>query len=238
MTAGRGLDDFEEFLRWAEQFDFVIIGGMAVGVYADRFGETCISNDLDALCAKPELRRIEAAAERDDRLTVVKRPQPRAVEVLVLRWREQLEIDVLLGSRGLPDYATAREHAWIVGGVRIADPIHLLENKLQVGRAKDRPHIEILRRVCFLFALAELKRKPGREAFRFLQRWTAVEGFESLVEEQLAEIFGAAAETTPDARRFLASRVVAPKHLSGLCAAATSEQEVSILRRIARAARD
>lgn len=49
MQKTYALSDFAEFLRKATDhgFDFVVIGGCAVGAYAQMQGETVLSADLD-----------------------------------------------------------------------------------------------------------------------------------------------------------------------------------------------
>jgi predicted nucleotidyltransferase len=147
------LGDFAAFLRRLGDagFDFAVIGGCAVAAYAHLIGEELKSVDLDVYVTPKTLSELLEWAPRQG-IRVVKRPRPRNIPVAVLE-ADGLEIDALTSSTGLPRpevvARTAREFVLASHGgleVPLADPFDLLANKLAVGRDKDRPHVEILRR--------------------------------------------------------------------------------------------
>lgn len=133
----------------AAAFEYVVIGGCAVGNYARLRGQTVLSGDLDLYTDARTLAEILQWAPRHG-IQVVSRPQPRSIPTAFLRWKG-MEINVLTRTNGLPEPADALRTARLFrhsSGLEIpvADPFDLLRNKLEVNRPKDRPHIEILRR--------------------------------------------------------------------------------------------
>lgn len=147
------LSDFAGFLSALERegFEFVVIGGCAIGAYSLLLGQTCLTTDLDLLTTPDTLSDIVLWSRHSNRIELVKAPQPRALQVAVLKWGE-LEVNVLTRSRGLPPAAQAFQNARTFQlqspqelQVPIADPFDLLSNKLSVARPKDQPHIELLK---------------------------------------------------------------------------------------------
>lgn len=146
------LTDFAALLRALNDqgFPYVVIGGCAVGAYAELLGEKVPSVDLDLYTDPRTLETVLSWASQNG-LKVLKRPQPRSPPVAVLDW-QGLELNIVTDSFGLPDPSVALRVAHVFelskhGGleVMVADPLDLLRNKLAVNRPKDRPHIEILR---------------------------------------------------------------------------------------------
>lgn len=211
--ATHDLGDFSGFLRLLSGagFEFAVIGGCAVSGYARLLGTELKSVDLDLYVTPKTLSEILDWAPRQG-IRVLKRPRPRNIPVAVLE-ADGLEIDALTSSTGLPRpevvARTAREFVLSSHGgleVPLADPFDLLENKLAVGRDKDRPHIEILRRfveeeVVTAFAEEEAPRArlaPARRLLEALGR--------EVLPEALADRLIALARTPAD-HRFLVNRV-------------------------------
>jgi hypothetical protein len=149
----RTVEDFAELLAALEEegFDYAVIGGCAVGAYGRLRGEEVLTMDLDLIASPTVVEEILDWAPKHG-LTVNKRPQPRSIPTAFLTWHGK-EINILSYSHGLPSPEDTIRAARIFelrsrGGteVPIADCYHLLENKLNVNRPKDQPHIEILRR--------------------------------------------------------------------------------------------
>ncbi len=149
----RQLGEFAGFLRLLEEhgFEFAVIGGQAVAVYARLLGERVLSIDLDIYVTQKTLEELLRWAPRHG-IRVVKRPQPRNIPVAFLEI-DDLEINALTSSYGLkdPETVTQTARSFLLAAhsdleVPIADPFELLANKLAVKRDKDLPHIEILRR--------------------------------------------------------------------------------------------
>jgi hypothetical protein len=147
------LGDFADFLAAlaTEGVEVIVIGGCAVGAYADLVGETVFSGDLDVLVSREALEVVLYAATKAGAL-VHKRPQPRSVPVAVLDWHGK-DVNVLMAAAALApaevEARLAREfHLRGSPGapVLVVDPYHLLRDKLACNRPKDQPHIEILRR--------------------------------------------------------------------------------------------
>lgn len=147
------LNDFAGFLAAvaAEGVEVIIIGGCAVGAYSSLLGETVLSGDLDVLVSRSAFESALDAATRAGAV-LHKRPQPRSVPVALLEWQGK-EINVLISGAALApaevEAQLAREFR--VSGsdgaaVLVVDPFQLLREKLACNRAKDQPHIEILRR--------------------------------------------------------------------------------------------
>lgn len=149
----RSLRDFVDVFKAlsTEGLECIVIGGCAVGAYAELRGERVFSADLDLYTTPQILEEILAWVPRHGG-RVVKRPQPRLLPVAVIEWRGR-EVNVLTESDGLPDPAlalrTSREFELRESGgfsVSIADPFDLLSNKQRLGRDKDRAHCALLRR--------------------------------------------------------------------------------------------
>ncbi|MCA9781589.1 MAG: hypothetical protein KC800_32950, partial [Candidatus Eremiobacteraeota bacterium] len=147
------LGDFAEFISAVnlEGFEFVVIGGCAVGAYSHLLNEACLTTDLDILTTPETVSEIVRWARSNHQLKLLKTPKPRSLQIAVMNWGD-LEINVLTRSRGLPPASQAFQNARIFKlqskdllEVPIADPFDLLENKIQINREKDQPHIEILR---------------------------------------------------------------------------------------------
>ncbi len=148
----RTLQDFAGFLAALNGVgaEYVVIGGCAVSAYARLMGEQSASDDLDLYMRSADLwELLDSKRWRDVR--IVKVPEPRSLPVALLEWRSE-EIYILTMSSGLPRaeeaIARAREFVLEPEGVTalVADPFHLLANKMSVRREKDVPHIDILRR--------------------------------------------------------------------------------------------
>ncbi|MBI4602383.1 MAG: hypothetical protein HY721_10535, partial [Planctomycetes bacterium] len=147
------IDDYAGFLRGLADagFDFLVIGGIAVGGYLRLQGQELFSGDLDLYTTQETLDEILSWAPAHG-ARVLKRPQPRSIPTAFLEW-DGKEVNVLTHSFGLPPAAKATQFARIFtltkhGGLEVllADPYDLLVNKLHVNRPKDQPHIELLRR--------------------------------------------------------------------------------------------
>ena len=131
--------------------EVMVIGGCAVGAYAELRGETVYSGDLDVYTTTDTQIQVMDWAARHG-IKLVKRPQPRALSVAFLEWQGK-EINVLTETKGLPPPAEAFQEGRVFhlkdqGGldVLVVDPYDLLRCKLEVNREKDRPHQEVLRR--------------------------------------------------------------------------------------------
>lgn len=147
------LGDFADFLAAlaTEGVEVIVIGGCAVGAYANLLGETVVSGDLDVLISRDALETVLDAATKAGAV-VHKRPQPRSVPVAVLEWHGK-DVNVLMAAAALApaevEVRLARE--FHLRGtpsvpVLVVDPYQLLRDKLACNRPKDQPHIEILRR--------------------------------------------------------------------------------------------
>ena len=231
------LEDFSDLLTRLEDegLAFVVIGGCAVGAYARGLGATVISRDLDLYATHETLCDVLALAPAWG-AKIVKRPMARAVPVAVLDWRGQ-EVNILTASAGLarPDVVIegAREVELVAVGLRVAlaDPFDLLANKLAVRRAKDLPHIELLRR----FIEAEVVERfstPGRARDRLAaaRRWLEVEGWAELPQALVIELPTQA--NLPALRRFLASKWPSGSDPAPMLAKADNEEERDALRHI------
>lgn len=153
------LAEFSDFLQrlGSEGFQFTVIGGLAVGVYADLLGEKLLSVDLDIYVTQETLHDLLDWAPRQG-IRVVKRPQPRHIPVAFFEV-DGKEVNALTLTKGLPapDVVARAARPFLLAEdleVPLADPFDLLRNKLEVLRDKDRPHIEILRRFVETEALA------------------------------------------------------------------------------------
>lgn len=146
------LEDFVTFLdgTLADGFEFVVIGGCAVGAYGRLKGRELLTVDLDILTTYPTLWEIlDWASARG--AVIRKRPVARNIPVAFLEW-EGREVNILASAIGLPAPEDALRLGRVVRlskhdnlGVPLADPFDLLNAKLQVNRPKDQPHIEFLR---------------------------------------------------------------------------------------------
>ena len=162
-----------------EGFEFVVIGGCAVGAYASLSGDEVYSGDIDLYTTAETLRAMLDWAPRHGG-RVVKRPRPRSVQVAVVMWHDK-EINFLTETVGLPRPSEAvrlaREfHLREQGDLKIlvADPFDLLATKLQLGRPKDKRHAEVLQRfveeeVVASFREEESPRKRLEPARRLLR---------------------------------------------------------------------
>ncbi len=165
--AAHRLADFTDFLRLLDKegFQYTVIGGCAVTVYAKMIDIDLFSIDLDIYVTQETLHDLLNWAPRQG-IPVVKRPQPRSIPVAFFDV-DGKEVNALTLSHGLPApdvvARTARPFPLAEGlEVPLADPFDLLRNKLEVLRDKDRPHIEILRRFVEIEAVAAFsgERKP------------------------------------------------------------------------------
>ncbi|MEM7584603.1 MAG: hypothetical protein AAF560_14530 [Acidobacteriota bacterium] len=179
--AAHSLADFAELLEQleAEGFEFAVIGGLAVGAYAQLMGEEMLSVDLDLYMSHETLVELLQWAPGKG-IQVVKRPKPRNIPVAFFEHNGK-EINALTASAGLSDprviSRTARcfrlpTHADLE--VPIADPFELLSNKLAVRRDKDLPHIEVLQRfveeeACYAFVEERRPRARLAPAKRLLE---------------------------------------------------------------------
>ena len=206
------LDDYSGFLHALEEssVEFAVIGGCAVGAYARLQGRSLVSADLDIIVSKEAMRDLLAWAPRQD-IAVVKRPQPRSLQVAFLEWAGK-EINALTGSSGLPEpeivIRTARDFSLSGASgltVPIADPFDLLANKLAVRREKDLPHIEILRQFVEEEVVAAFREETGRKRLMPARRLLRVLGQDTLP-EHLAERLLREARLPVDFR-FLMGRV-------------------------------
>lgn len=210
------LEDYGEFLSalTAEGFDFLVIGGCAVGAYAHLRGITLFSGDLDLYTDRDTLNRVLEWAPKHG-IDVVKRPQPRAIPVAFLLW-QGMEVNILSSSDGLPEpeeaVRVARAFRLEKQGleVLVADPFDLLQNKLRVNRPKDQPHLEILRGFVEeeIVAAFEAETTP-RERLAPARRWLHVTRSRTLSEKIAARLVPLA--KTPADFRFLVNNVPSEK---------------------------
>ena len=211
MQAAHSLTDFGELLKLLAErgVDYVVIGGCAVGAYAHLQGEAVVSADLDIVTTSEALHDMLVWAPRYG-ISVRKTSQPRSIPVAVLEWRK-LEVNVLTGAPGLPDYGIvarmAREFEISAHGVAIplADPLDLLANKLAAGREKDRPHITILRSFVEEEIVVAMGTERGRQRVMLARRYLEVMGLRCIEEQLAARLIPLAA--APVDFRFLAGRV-------------------------------
>ena len=207
--APRSLADFGEVLRdlLREGFDVTVIGGCAVSAYAHLLGEPLYSTDLDLYSDRETLEEILRWAPTRG-MRVLKRPKPRNLPVAVLHTADDLEINILTQSSGLPTPELVARTARLMtvsasGGVEVlvAEPLDLLANKLALQRPKDRPHIEILRRFVedeAIQAFVDVEQPRDRRLLDVLGR--------RLIPKNLADRLIELADIPPDFR-FLAHRV-------------------------------
>lgn len=83
------LSDFASVLNWIRCNDFpttTVIGGIAVGAYAPEKREASLSADLDLLMGQEEMQRFGEKAPRLEGVTILKRPQPGRLPVMVIEW--------------------------------------------------------------------------------------------------------------------------------------------------------
>jgi len=212
MPAAYTLKDFTSLLRLLAErgVDYVVIGGCAVGAYAQLQGEAVVSADLDIFTTSSALHELLAWAPLHG-IVVVKQPQPRSIPVAVLEWNA-LEVNVLTGAPGLPSYGVVarmarefelKEHGALV--VPVADPLDILANKLTAARDKDQPHIEILRGFIEEEIVLAFETQRGRRRVMLARRYLEVLGRPMLAEPLAARLLPLAAD--PIDFRFLAGRV-------------------------------
>lgn len=210
MPTPQTLSDFTDLLTLLMDrgFDFVVIGGCAVGAYAHLREETVFSADLDLYTTMEILEEMLSWAPRHG-LAVQQRPQARSLPVAVLRWRGH-EVNILTWATGLPAYGlvarTARELE-LPGGlvVPLADPLDILANKLKAGRPKDRPHIELLCRFIEEEVVAAFSMEQGRRRIWTARRYLEVLEGRTLPIALAERLVGLARE--PIDFSFLASKV-------------------------------
>ncbi|MEX1362737.1 MAG: hypothetical protein AB1Z98_06395 [Nannocystaceae bacterium] len=212
QQAPRDLSDYIELLRELDEqgLPYAVIGGMAVGAYARLRGQPIISADLDIVATEATLRELIDVAP-EIHLEVISRPQPRAVPVAVMWWRG-LEVNALTSSAGLPaaELVVRGAREFHVGEhdvvIPIADPLDLLSNKLTVRRAKDIPHIEVLRD----FVEDEIVVELGgggttRERLALIRRYLDVLGTEALPSDLALRLIDVVED--PRCARYLAGHV-------------------------------
>lgn len=223
------LPDFDRVFEWTAShgFETTLIGGLAVGVFSPTYDVPVLSGDLDLLASPSEQQRISRAAARDPDVQILKAIQPRALPVLVLGW-DQLEVDVLSQSDGLPDPAAAIQRAWDVDGVAVADPADLLRIKLAMKREKDLDHIKILRKACEGFSRADLETQSGRGAFHSLRRWVESEGWESIPKPVFDRLIAVAVRTSAEGRRYLVLHAPARPEAKAVCSVAPGPEQKTL----------
>lgn len=205
------LKTYRGFLEQVEEagYDFAVIGGCAVAVYAAQLEEAVFSADLDLIVTPATLPSMLEWARRRSSIRIEELPQPRNIPVALLYW-DDLEVNILTWSTGLPEANKVTELAREVEidglVVPIADPFDLLANKLAVKRDKDLPHIEILER----FVEAEIKatfesETSHRHRLAPARRYLETFQLDRLPEELASELIGRA--KYPSDWRFLASSV-------------------------------
>ncbi len=164
----RTIDDFAGLLETltARGYDYLVIGGIAVGSYARLHGGEVLSADLDLYSTYATLDQILDWAPSQG-IKVLKRPRPRSIPTAFLEW-EGKEINILTYSHGLPppDVAarTARVFTLSKHGnleVLLASPFDLLRNKLNVNRPKDQPHIAVLKEFLEAEAVAGFEKETS-----------------------------------------------------------------------------
>lgn len=237
MSAGprdKTLSDFVEVLEYTLKNGFettTIIGGIAVGAYAQEKNEVLFSADLDLLMSADDQLQFANQSSRLPQVRVCKLPQARTLGVLVLDWKG-LEINVLTQSPGLPKPEMARERAWLICNYPVASPFDLLSNKLKIRRGKDLEHIELLRKVCEDLAFHAFVTEPGREANRFMKQLLAVESSQSLSPKLMNELVLHAKDSSEQGRKFLLTIASDPEHRQEIIAQAPAGEQEQ-LRRIA-----
>jgi len=145
--------DYADFLAAVSDsgIEVLVTGGIAVGAYALLRGESVLSGELDVYTTlDTQIQVMEWASAK--RVPIVKRPQPRALSVVLLDWKGK-EVNVPTETSGLPRPAGAFQDG---GAFRLTkrgsfsallvDPYDLLRCKLEVNRPKDRPLEEVMRR--------------------------------------------------------------------------------------------
>ncbi len=211
--ASHDLSDFAELLAAADRegFEFVVIGGCAVGAYARLLDVVSLSSDLDLYVTRPTLDRMVNWARRQG-AEVLALPRPRALQVAPLRWRDGKRFDLLTEAPCLPSPETllrgAREVTLASHGleVPIIDPYDLLANTLAVRRPKDEPHIDILCRFIEEEVVAAFRDETsGRRQIAPARRYLDALGRETLPDTLAARLVEAAEH--PAAFRFLAGRI-------------------------------
>jgi hypothetical protein len=228
--ASYDLSRFGELLAAIEDagFDVCVIGGIAVGAYGRLCGLPVVSADLDLFLA-PRMMDDFLDWASGAGLTLVYRPQPRALQSAVLDWGG-ITIDVLSESAGLPspELVAARAREFVLAGrdglvVAVADPFDLLANKLAIGREKDLAHIELLRRFVEEEVLVSFKEETGRRRLAAARRLMEVLGTTTLPRSLAERMLPAARDGL--GRRFLVGCVPGTDLADALVAAADDAAE-------------
>ena len=238
------LDDYAGFLSALQEegFDFLVIGGCAVGAYARLQIQQALSRDLDLYSSVDTLRTILSWAPRHG-IIVRSRPQPRSMPTAFLEWNG-LGIKILTKTRGLPAVRLAlrtaslfrlRKHPGLE--VLVADPFDLLRNKLKVHRPKDVPHIEVLRNFVEEEIVTAFKKgKVPRERIAPAKRILEVTASRTL-SPNLADRLVPLAKT-PAEFRFLANSVPKREQADAILKRAPTDADlVEDLKRIVKARR-
>ncbi|MBI4617900.1 MAG: hypothetical protein HY720_30090 [Planctomycetes bacterium] len=202
-----------------------------MSAYARLMGVKLQTVDLDLYAPSAESSALLEWASRTG-VRIVKRPKPRTLPVTVLEWRGE-EIDVLSSSRGLPppDVAISLGRDFVLEpdglSIPVADPFHLLANKMAIRRPKDLPHIEILRRfveeeVVEAFRCEEKPRDRLAPANRLLDAL----GKEALEPELFDRLVPLA--RIPSDYRFLAHRAPGARHVERLAERLRVEGELAL----------
>ncbi|MHB2021605.1 MAG: hypothetical protein ACYCW6_32130 [Candidatus Xenobia bacterium] len=217
--------DYATFLEWLQKegFQAAVIGGCAVGLYADLLGQKSLSGDLDLLATPDTLSRCLLQLERKG-IPIRKRPQPRNIPVAFFEW-EGKEINILTSSLGFadPDYVIESARVFHLQDLefQVADPIQLLRNKLKVRRDKDLPHIEVLQQFIEeeIVASFRVEDQPGKR-IALASRYLETSSSRRLPESLVARLIPLA--RLPSDFKFLAN-TVPPERAETLFAAAPPE---------------
>lgn len=207
----RSLGSFREVFAHfeREKIQATVIGGCAVGAYANTVGVTSLSGDLDVFATPDEQYRLLQIVRGLPGVTIESEPQPgSSIRTLVLKWGE-LEVDVLVESTGpLPDARVAYEGAWTFtledgSTARVLDPFLLLKNKLGVDRDKDQEHIELLNAFLRDLVLARFADSSGlsRKKIETATKYLDALGLSLLPQDLFDELV--VAPLDPATRRYL-----------------------------------
>lgn len=218
--------------------EFVVIGGCAVGAYARLLGEAVFSRDLDLFVTQRALEAVVADGAAIG-VRVDKLPSPRSVPVALLDWRGR-EVNLITATEGLspPDVEARVAREFVVGTGRdltvlIADPFDLLRNKLAVNRAKDQPHVALLRRFIDEEVVnAFIEEQEPRARIGPAERLLEVLRAQTLEETLAARLVPLARQ--PADYRFLAHRAPTHSMLRELVSRSPSDDVRVTIERIAR----
>lgn len=198
-----------------------MIGGCAVGSYARIMGLTVLSGDLDLLASPQTLSQCLLQLEKQG-IKIRQRPQPRNIPVAFFQW-EGKEVNILTSSLGLPDpddvWDTSRTFHLQDTTFQVADPVHLLRNKLKVRRDKDLPHIEILDRFIVEEIVSSFREDiEPRQRLSLAKRYLSTIGSRTLPEALAARLIPLA--RLPSDFRFLINCVLTEEQIEAVYAAA------------------